>query len=102
MVLHVSVWSCMAPLVLSVFLLSNDPLRICFLLTVIYHSIWYSMALYGPASSLAHQMLYEVGQLFVCYVFDLDVSVKYLKVTFSYTQKSVKFRSGFIFYKNVN
>ena len=53
-------------------------------------------------ASLAQQRLSEVGQLFVCYVFDLDVSVKYLKVTFSYTQKSVKFRSGFIFYKNVN
>ena len=47
--------------------------------------------------SLAQQRLSEVGQLFVCYVFDLDVSVKYLEVTFSYTQKSVKFRSGFIF-----
>ena len=46
---------------------------------------------------LAQQRLYEVGQLFVCYVFDLDVSVKYLKVTLSYTQKSVKFRSVFIF-----
>ena len=56
----------------------------------------------GGGGSLAQQRLSEVGQLFVCYVFDLDVSVKYLKVTFSYTQKSVKFRSGFIFYKNVN
>ena len=53
-------------------------------------------------ASLAQQRLSEVGQLFVCYVFDLDLSVKYLKVTISYTQKSVKFRSGFIFYKNVN
>ena len=57
---------------------------------------------WSVSDSLAQQRLSEVGQLFVCYVFDLDVSVKYLKVTFSYTQKSVKFRSGFIFYKNVN
>ena len=49
------------------------------------------------SGSLAQQRLYEVGQLFVGYVFDLDVSVQYLRVMFSYTQKSVKFRSGLIF-----
>ena len=43
------------------------------------------------------QRRYEVGQLFVCYVFALEMSGKYLKVTFSHTQKSVKFRSVFIF-----
>ena len=47
--------------------------------------------------SVAQQRLYKVGQLYVGYVFDLDVSVKYLRVTFSNTQKSVKFRSGLIF-----
>ena len=41
-------------------------------------------------TSLAQQRLYEVGQLYVGYVFYLDVSVKYLTVTFSNTQKSVK------------
>ena len=44
----------------------------------------------------------KLGNYLLGFVFDLDVSVKHLKVTFSYTQKSVKFRSGFIFYKNVN
>ena len=38
-------------------------------------------------SSLAQQW-----QLFVCYVFGLDLLVTYLKVMFSYTQKSAKFR----------
>ena len=47
--------------------------------------------------SPAQQRIPEVGQLLVCYVFDLKMSVKYLKVTFSFTQKSVKFRSVFIF-----
>ena len=55
----------------------------------------------GP-TSLAQQSIYEVSQLFVGSVFALEVSVKYLKVTFSCAQKPVKFRSGFIYYKNVN
>ena len=48
-------------------------------------------------TSVAQQRLYEVGQLYVGYVFDLDVSVKYLRVTVSNTQKSVKYRPGLIF-----
>ena len=52
--------------------------------------------------SLAQQSTYEVSQLFVGSVFALELSVKYLKVTFSCAQKPVKFRSGFIYYENVN
>ena len=56
----------------------------------------------SPNVSLAQQSIYEVSQLFVGSVFALELSVKYLKVTFSCAQKPVKFRSGFIYYENVN
>ena len=39
----------------------------------------------------------EVSQIFVGYVFALQMSVKYMKVTISYPQRSVKFRTIFIF-----
>ena len=44
----------------------------------------------------AQHRIIEVSQIFVGYVLALEMSVKYLKVTISFTKKSVKFSSVFI------
>ena len=44
----------------------------------------------------AQHRIIEVGQIFVGYVLAMEMAVKYLKVTISFTKKSVKFSSVFI------
>ena len=50
----------------------------------------------GPESSRAQHRIIEVSQIFVGSVLAMEMSVKYLKVTISFTKKSVKFSSVFI------
>ena len=52
---------------------------------------------FPQSSSPGQHRRFALEQLFVSYVFALEMSGKYLKVTISHTQKSVKFRSIFIF-----
>ena len=68
-------------------------------------SLWQTKAkkLHHPvhAKRLFHRSAqhwkHEVGHLFVCYVFALEMSGRYLKIMISHAQKSVKFWSVFIF-----
>ena len=46
--------------------------------------------------SRAQHRIIEVSQIFVGSVLAMEMSVKYLKVTISFTKKSVKFSSVFI------
>ena len=69
----------------------------------IAQSRWVSVSTSKKFSSLdldirsAQHRRYEVGQLFVCSVFALEMLGKYLKVMISYAQKPIKFMSVFIF-----
>ena len=49
-----------------------------------------------PSLSRAQHRIIEVSQIFVGSVLAMEMSVKYLKVTISFTKKSVKFSSVFI------
>ena len=62
---------------------------------------YFSQSLLPPPNPAQHRRS-EVGKLIVSYVFALEMSGKYLKVTISYAQKTVNSGRFSFFYENVN